>query len=258
MAGIVFLCSLPPTVNMSVFVPWDLTFGSGMQTAGVLLAVVTLSWIVARPAGVRHSPPPRRARSVGAGRSEGVRTPVWLASLRGARSYPARRSVVVGVGGARPRAGSLRLRRVTEAHRPVPRWGPARPVRHRGAARSANPGITREFERGELTAGDDGVLGRRQTHRPRAVPNFHTIGPRDDQRPDRPVLLGTHSRVTGPIAPPDPNGSVSDRRRIVLPFASHWPDGPGSVPRIEDPHAIDSMVATSTTPRSLRPLRRVR
>ena len=49
MAGIVFLCSLPPTLNMSVFVPWDLTFGSGMQTVGVLLAVVTLSWVLARP-----------------------------------------------------------------------------------------------------------------------------------------------------------------------------------------------------------------
>jgi NSS family neurotransmitter:Na+ symporter len=49
MAGVVFLCSLPPTLNMSVFVPWDLTFGSGMQTVGVLLSVVTLTWFLARP-----------------------------------------------------------------------------------------------------------------------------------------------------------------------------------------------------------------
>jgi NSS family neurotransmitter:Na+ symporter len=54
MAGTVFLCSLPPTLNMAIFVPWDLTFGSGMQTLGVGVAVVTLTWVVSRPAALKE------------------------------------------------------------------------------------------------------------------------------------------------------------------------------------------------------------
>ena len=34
MAGTVFLISIPPTISNRIFVPWDLTFGSGMQTLG--------------------------------------------------------------------------------------------------------------------------------------------------------------------------------------------------------------------------------
>ena len=40
MAGAVLLLALPPMLNMSIFVPWDLAFGSGAQTAGVLVAVL--------------------------------------------------------------------------------------------------------------------------------------------------------------------------------------------------------------------------
>ena len=47
-----FLCSLPPTLNLEVFVPWDLTFGSGLQTAGVLLAVLTAGWAFRRAEAV--------------------------------------------------------------------------------------------------------------------------------------------------------------------------------------------------------------
>lgn len=43
-----FLLSLPPTANLEVFVPWDLTFGSGLQTTGVLLAVATVGWAFRR------------------------------------------------------------------------------------------------------------------------------------------------------------------------------------------------------------------
>lgn len=43
-----FAFSLPPTLNLGVFVPWDLTFGSGLQTAGVLLAVLTVGWAFRR------------------------------------------------------------------------------------------------------------------------------------------------------------------------------------------------------------------
>jgi len=45
---IVMLLAVPPMMNMRIFVPWDLTFGSGMQTLGALLAVVTTVWCVRR------------------------------------------------------------------------------------------------------------------------------------------------------------------------------------------------------------------
>jgi NSS family neurotransmitter:Na+ symporter len=48
MAGAVFLCALPPMINMQIFLPWDLTFGSGMQTLGALLAVSTVGWAMSR------------------------------------------------------------------------------------------------------------------------------------------------------------------------------------------------------------------
>lgn len=47
-----FISSLPPTINMSIFVPWDLTFGSGMQTLGALAAVVTIGWCMHRSAAL--------------------------------------------------------------------------------------------------------------------------------------------------------------------------------------------------------------
>jgi SNF family Na+-dependent transporter len=50
MAGAVFLLALPPMVNMRVFLPWDLAFGSGLQSAGVLVALVTVGWAMDRGA----------------------------------------------------------------------------------------------------------------------------------------------------------------------------------------------------------------
>jgi NSS family neurotransmitter:Na+ symporter len=47
-SGLVFLLALPPMINMQVFVPWDLTFGSGMQTLGAVFAVVTVGWAMKR------------------------------------------------------------------------------------------------------------------------------------------------------------------------------------------------------------------
>ncbi len=52
MAAAVFVFSVPPTINMTIFVPWDLTFGSGMQTLGSLMAVLTLGWCVNRSAAL--------------------------------------------------------------------------------------------------------------------------------------------------------------------------------------------------------------
>ncbi|MFQ5571516.1 MAG: sodium-dependent transporter [Rhodothermales bacterium] len=47
-ATVVFLFALPPMINMKVFVPWDLTFGSGMQSLGALLTVITVAWVIRR------------------------------------------------------------------------------------------------------------------------------------------------------------------------------------------------------------------
>ncbi len=44
----VFVCSIPPMINMRIFVPWDLTFGSGMQTLGALVAVLAVGWSMRR------------------------------------------------------------------------------------------------------------------------------------------------------------------------------------------------------------------
>ena len=53
MAGVVFLLAIPPSINNAIFVPWDLTFGSGMQTLGALMAVITIGWCVHRSAALK-------------------------------------------------------------------------------------------------------------------------------------------------------------------------------------------------------------
>jgi NSS family neurotransmitter:Na+ symporter len=50
----VFLIAIPPTINNRIFVPWDLTFGSGMQTLGSLIAVLAVGWCIARSAALRE------------------------------------------------------------------------------------------------------------------------------------------------------------------------------------------------------------
>jgi NSS family neurotransmitter:Na+ symporter len=50
----VFLIAIPPTINNRIFVPWDLTFGSGMQTLGSLVAVLVVGWCMARSATLRE------------------------------------------------------------------------------------------------------------------------------------------------------------------------------------------------------------
>ncbi|MEJ2205500.1 MAG: sodium-dependent transporter [Gemmatimonadota bacterium] len=44
----VLLLALPPMVNLEIFVPWDLTFGSGGQTFGAVVTVVTVGWAMRR------------------------------------------------------------------------------------------------------------------------------------------------------------------------------------------------------------------
>ncbi|MCP4898354.1 MAG: sodium-dependent transporter [bacterium] len=45
---VVFFLAIPPMINLKIFVPWDLVFGSGMQVLGSLLAVTTLAWCSSR------------------------------------------------------------------------------------------------------------------------------------------------------------------------------------------------------------------
>lgn len=54
MALITWMLSIPPSVNMEIFVPWDLTFGSGMQTLGALLAAIAFGWSLARAEALRQ------------------------------------------------------------------------------------------------------------------------------------------------------------------------------------------------------------
>jgi NSS family neurotransmitter:Na+ symporter len=50
----VALLAIPPMINMRIFFPWDLTFGSGMQTLGTLLAVITAAWCIRRSEALRE------------------------------------------------------------------------------------------------------------------------------------------------------------------------------------------------------------
>jgi len=54
LSGAVFLLAIPPMINMKVFLPWDLTFGSGMQTLGALLALLAVGWCLQRSEALRQ------------------------------------------------------------------------------------------------------------------------------------------------------------------------------------------------------------
>jgi NSS family neurotransmitter:Na+ symporter len=45
---IVYVLAVPPMINFEIFIPWDLTFGSGMQALGSLLAITTAAWFIKR------------------------------------------------------------------------------------------------------------------------------------------------------------------------------------------------------------------
>ena len=50
----IFVAAIPPSINTRIFVPWDLTFGSGMQTLGSLVAVLAVGWFMKRGDALRH------------------------------------------------------------------------------------------------------------------------------------------------------------------------------------------------------------
>lgn len=52
LAAVVFVLAVPPMINMEIFVPWDLTFGSGMQTLGALVAALAFAWSLDRSAAL--------------------------------------------------------------------------------------------------------------------------------------------------------------------------------------------------------------
>lgn len=67
LCGVVFILAMPPMVNYRIFIPWDLTFGSGMQALGSLLAVITTAWCIDRSQALKEL-------SAGSGRA----FPLWL------------------------------------------------------------------------------------------------------------------------------------------------------------------------------------
>jgi len=52
--SIVYVLAIPPMINLKIFVPWDLTFGSGMQVLGSLLAVITTAWCIKRSESLKE------------------------------------------------------------------------------------------------------------------------------------------------------------------------------------------------------------
>ena len=69
LAAVVFVFAIPPMINMKIFVPWDLFFGSGMQTLGALLAVIAVSWSLDRS---------RLLDELGMAEGEGTWLVLWL------------------------------------------------------------------------------------------------------------------------------------------------------------------------------------
>ena len=63
-ALMVWIVSLVPMLNLDIFVTWDLTFGSGMQTLGALLTVLTAGWFLRRGALLEQFGAPGLARDV--------------------------------------------------------------------------------------------------------------------------------------------------------------------------------------------------
>jgi SNF family Na+-dependent transporter len=63
----IVVAAIPPAINTRIFVPWDLTFGSGMQTLGSLVAVLSVGWFMKRGNALKQL-----------GERGEVPVPVWL------------------------------------------------------------------------------------------------------------------------------------------------------------------------------------
>jgi SNF family Na+-dependent transporter len=53
-AGVVLLFAVPPMINLRIFIPWDLTFGTGFQTFGAFVAALTVGWALSRGEALRQ------------------------------------------------------------------------------------------------------------------------------------------------------------------------------------------------------------
>lgn len=52
--AVVFILAVPSMISFKIFIPWDLTFGSGMQALGSLLAVTTAVWFIRRSESLKE------------------------------------------------------------------------------------------------------------------------------------------------------------------------------------------------------------
>jgi NSS family neurotransmitter:Na+ symporter len=68
-AAVVFVVALVPMINLRIFLRWDLTFGSGMQTLGALCAAIAAGWTMQRGALLQQ---------LGAGHGWRRWIPFWL------------------------------------------------------------------------------------------------------------------------------------------------------------------------------------
>lgn len=62
--SLVFVLAIPPMINMRIFIPWDLTFGSGMQVLGALMTVVAVGWCMKRTDALRQLGGPQPGRRI--------------------------------------------------------------------------------------------------------------------------------------------------------------------------------------------------
>jgi NSS family neurotransmitter:Na+ symporter len=53
-AGVVLVFAVPPMINLRIFIPWDLTFGTGFQTFGAFVAALTVGWALSRGEALRQ------------------------------------------------------------------------------------------------------------------------------------------------------------------------------------------------------------
>jgi NSS family neurotransmitter:Na+ symporter len=57
---VVYVLAIPPMINFKIFMPWDLTFGSGMMALGSLIAVITAVWCIRRAKALKELAEGRR------------------------------------------------------------------------------------------------------------------------------------------------------------------------------------------------------
>jgi len=67
MCAVGFVLAIPPMINMKVFLPWDLFWGSGMQTLGSVFAIIATVWVIKRSEGLKEL-----------GEGTGKAFPLWL------------------------------------------------------------------------------------------------------------------------------------------------------------------------------------